>query len=1042
MMVHLHAHSYFSLLEGLASPAALVNTAAQYNMPALALTDHLCLSGAVEFYLACQKAGIKPLLGFEIDLQMPSSSYAIDNGSVQNGRLVLLATNLEGWTSLSRLSSALLTDTGPKTLHICPVELLARHTENLLCLTGGVKGLPHQLLKRGQTRDAASLLARLKELFPNRLYVELQKAAPEDERLIIKLEEMAREHLLPVVATHSIAYLQPGEAALQRTLTAIRLNTRINEIPVDAAALPGAHFISPEDLTVQFKSHPEALANISEIVEHCNLDFPLLKPHFPRVPLPPGTTALELLRQKAFAGAVRRYGKVTPEITARLKHELKIIGERGYETIFLIVEDVMDYARRSGVPTSSRGSAASSLVAHCLGITTPDPLYHNLYFERFLNPARSTPPDIDTDIDSQGRDAVIRHVFDTYGENHVAMVGTINRFQPRSALGEAAKAHGLSPADVKKLTRLLPHHYYHLLARRSDPDQDPFDKLVQQYPNPMYRTIFRQAQSLIGIPRHLSVHAGGLVVSPGPMTDLVPVQRSGTKEIIITQFDLNSVEQMGLVKIDLLGIRGLSVLGEVARAIHSWRQKDFAYALDVLEAIPEEDPETAEIVESARTIGCFQIESPGMRGTLRSIRAHSVEDIIRALALYRPGPLKGGLHDAYIRRHLGQEPVAHIHPTLKPVLDETYGVILYQEQVLRIANEIAGLSLPEAELLRRAMSHFDPGEKMKTLRQHFMEGAEKKNRIPPEISEQIWEMMAAFAGYGFPKAHAASYGLIAWRAAWCKAHFPAEFMAAVLANWGGYYSQRVYLNEARRMGLTVKPPHINHSTHEFRVVYPKGEAVLYMGLDQVRDLTRRTQQRAIHLRPFHSLEEFLSEVNPRQKELENLIQVGALDGLGTIPGLLRKFEHTRRYPGQLSLFETSPEYNQQPDWSLSERVEAQERILGIGVDAHPLERFAGRLAAEDVITSLDALLRIGERVRVAGIRQTGRHNRTSKGQMMAFLTLEDLEGVLNVIVFPKIYQLFRAELAGSAPLLIEGVMEQDPNREEPALHAEKIWRLE
>ena len=299
-----------------------------------------------------------------------------------------------------------------------------------------------------------------------------------------------------------------------------------------------------------------------------------------------------------------------------------------------------------------------------------------------------------------------------------------------------------------------------------------------------------------------------------------------------------------------------------------------------------------------------------MRGTLRDIRAHSVDDIIRALALYRPGPLKGGLHDAYIRRHKGLEPITHIHTTLKPILEETYGVILYQEQVLRIANEIAGFSLAEADLLRRGISRFDPDEKLKTLRQHFIIGARNRHDIPLEISEQIWEMMVAFAGYGFPKAHAASYGLIAWRAAWCKAHFPAEFMSGVLANWGGYYSQRVYLNEARRMGLTVKPPHINHAAHNFRVVYPKGEPVLYMGLDQVRDLTRRTQQRTINQRPFHSLEEYLVKVNPRQKELINLIQVGALDGLGTIPGLMRKFEHTHHHPGQLSLFESSPEYSE------------------------------------------------------------------------------------------------------------------------------------
>ena len=1040
MIVHLHTHSYFSLQEGLSSPVELANAAAGYGMPALALTDHLCLSGAVEFYLACQEARIKPILGLELDLLLPSD-YTIGSGTIHSGRLVLLAMNLQGWTHLSRLSSTLLTDTSSKHLPQCPIDLLAQYSENLLCLTGGVKGLPHQLLKSGQAQNALSLLFQLKDIFPDRLFVELQKAVPEDERVVLRLEEIAHANAIPTVATHSIAYLQPEQAALQRTLTAIRLNVHLNKVPIEAAALPGAHFIPPQELARQFSSHPKALENITTVVERCNLEFPLFKPHFPEIPLPPGTTALQLLRQKAYAGAARRYGELTPEITLRLEHELNVIGERGYETIFLIVEDVMEYARQAGVPTSSRGSAASSLVAHCLGITTPDPLYHNLYFERFLNPARTTPPDIDTDICSQGRDTVIQHVFDTYGADRVAMVGTINRFRPRSAMADAAKAHGLPTTEIKKLAHLLPRSFYHLLARRAYSEQELFDKLSEQFAGPLYHTIFSQAQNLIGIPRHLSVHAGGLVVAPGPLTDLVPVQRSGTKEIIITQFDLKSVEQMGLVKIDLLGIRGLSVLGDVAKAIYSWRRMDFAYALDVLESIPEEDPETAEIIENARTIGCFQIESPGMRGTLRDIRARSVDDIIRALALYRPGPLKGGLHDAYIRRHKGEEPVTHIHPALKPILEESYGVILYQEQVLRIAHEIAGFSLPEAELLRRGISHFDPEDRIKNLRQHFIIGARHRHNIPPDISQQIWNMMVAFSGYGFPKAHAASYGLVAWRAAWCKAHFPAEFMAAVLANWGGYYSQRVYLNEARRMGLTVRPPHINHSIHNFSVAYPKGEPVLYMGLDQVRDLTRRTQQRIIRLRPFNSLEEFMAKASPRRKELENLIQAGALEGLGTIPGLMHKLEHTHHHPGQLSLFNSSPEYSGQPDWSLGERVEAQERILGISVDAHPLELYAGRLASENITTSLDAIREIGKRVRVVGIRQTSRHIRTAKGQVMAFLTLEDLEGVLEVIVFPAVYRRCRAELSGSGPLLVEGVMENNPNREEPTLHAEKLWRL-
>ena len=380
------------------------------------------------------------------------------------------------------------------------------------------------------------------------------------------------------------------------------------------------------------------------------------------------------------------------------------------------------------------------------------------------------------------------------------------------------------------------------------------------------------------------MHPGGVLVAPDLITNWVPVLRSASKDFHITQFDLDGVEAIGLVKIDLLGIRGLSVLGDVAEMIYSWRRTEYQHALQVLEEIPNEDTETSERVRNAQTIGCFQIESPGMRSTLKDIQAKTIQDITAALALYRPGPLRGGLHDAFIRRFKGLEKVEQIHPILEPVLAESFGVILYQEQVLRIAHEVGGLSLADADLLRRAMSHFDPGEQMITLRSRFLEGFQKKG-VPTETAEKVWEMMAAFAGYGFPKAHAASYARVAWQAAWCKTHFPAEFMVSVLANGGGYYSQRVYLSEARRMGLQVNPPHVNYSTRRFSVRYPNGQPVLYMGLDQVYGLSSPTQKRIMQGRPFTGINDFLTKVDPRKAEIENLVRCGALEGLGKIPSL-------------------------------------------------------------------------------------------------------------------------------------------------------------
>jgi DNA polymerase III subunit alpha len=531
-----------------------------------------------------------------------------------------------------------------------------------------------------------------------------------------------------------------------------------------------------------------------------------------------------------------------------------------------------------------------------------------------------------------------------------------------------------------------------------------------------------------------------VIVAPGPLTDLVPVMRSGSKGVVITQFDLESVEALGLVKIDLLGIRGLTVLGDVAEFIHESQPERYASPLAVLDSTPHVDQATADRIETGQTIGCFQIESPGMRATLREIHARSEDDIMAALALYRPGPLSGGLKDAFVRRFKGQEPVQHLHPALAPLLDETFGVILYQEQVLRIAHELAGFSLAEADLLRRAMSHFDPGKRMQELEHKFVSEAQAKSGVPAEIGERVWEMMAAFAGYGFPKAHAASYAQVAWRSAWCKTYFPAEFMAAVLANWGGYYNQRVYLSEARRMGLVVRPPHVNYSGRNFAVRELDESKVLFMGLDQVKDLTRRTIERILRCRPFVSLEDFLTRADPRPQEAESLARVGALEGLGKIPTILRRLQGGNWQAGQMSLFVWDEPEGE--DWTIQQKVAAQYELLGISLEAHPLELVVEKIAASGAITTVEAVERIGKLVTVAGVRQTSHRSRTARGESMMFLTLEDLSGTLDVILFPDVYRQAKNAVGSAAPILVTGMMEMDTTRGEPFLRAEKALLLQ
>jgi DNA polymerase III alpha subunit len=524
------------------------------------------------------------------------------------------------------------------------------------------------------------------------------------------------------------------------------------------------------------------------------------------------------------------------------------------------------------------------------------------------------------------------------------------------------------------------------------------------------------------------------------MTNLVPTQLA-SKGILIAQFDLKSVERLGLVKIDLLGTRGLTVLGDLAEKIHTWRSIEFPNSLSVLDGIPEEDPETTTLLKKTHTIGCFSIESPGMRATLREISACSLDDIMIALALYRPGPMAGGLKDSFVRRHLGQEPVVHIHAALANLLESTYGVILYQEQVLQIASELAGLSLSDADLLRRAMSHFDPGDRMKTLKVRFVEGASKKSGVPISTGERIWEMMAAFAGYGFPKAHAASYAQVAWRSVWCKAHYPAEFMSAVLAGWGGYYRQNVYLNEARRLGLTIRPPHINHSKQQFSTNYPEGIPTLYMGLDQVRDLSRATQRRILTERPFNSFDDFLTQVDPRPKEAANLIRVGALTGLGSIPELLAQTKAGGWRLGQPRLFDLT--FNEEPDeeWDLCRRVEEQIKILGIGVDAHPTDLVKDQIDAIGAVTTNEAGEMLDSVVRVTGIRQTIQRFHTSGGSAYYILELDDPSGVLSVRLSEPIYNKYRGALSSWDPFFVEGLIIQDDFTNMVLLEARRVEPL-
>jgi DNA-directed DNA polymerase III PolC len=1005
----LNNHSYYSLLAGLRSPRDLAAAARQNGFSAIALTDRNRLTGSVEFAQACKAEGVRPIFGLEVKLE-----------SNQPLEAILLAKDAAGWASLCRLSSWLLSEENQEERQL-PADLLITHKAGLICLV------------RGNGKDNHELLLRLKQAFGTRLYLQLLPGlgAASTERLATTLG-------LELAAIWPVFMMEKGQAELQKTLAAIRLNKTVDQLPDGTTAPADSFFPSQNDLALAFASYPRAITNSQHIAEGCQFELELDRLNFPDLDIPDGKTPMDALRERAYEGAHRLYPNLTPEIEERIEHELTGIQASGYTTLFLIMAEIVAFARQADVPLASRGSAASSLVAHCLGITTPDPIRLNLYFERFLNPARPTPPDIDTDICSLRRDIVIRHVYEHYGSDRVAMVATINRFRRRSALREVAKAHGLNATQIKAMVDTLPYRFWGPPGSLPQKSERPYGDLEERYRDPRSQLILKQAEAILDMPHHLSIHPGGIVIGSGPLTNSVPTQYSG-KGVTITQYDLTGVQKVGLVKMDLLGIRGLTVLGDVADQIRAQNPSQGRSRLEVLENIPWEDEATAQNVRLGRTIGCFQIESPGMRATLKEVQADNPDNVMAALALFRPGPLAGGLKDAFIRRHLGLEEVSHIHPALSKLLEETHGVFLYQEQVLRVAHELAGFSLAESDLLRRAMSHFDPGKQMQTLKEKFIAGSKGRHNVPAPTAERIWDMMAAFAGYGFPKAHSASYALTAWRSAWCKTHYPAEFMAAVLANWGGYYSQETYLLEARRLGLAIHGPHINHSQSQFSVTYLDGKPHLYMGMDQLRDLTRETQNRILRLRPFDSLADFLTRAYPRKGEARNLIEVGALEGMGSIPDLITQLENGTWKRGQMPLFDAEPRAGE--DWTVAQKTEAQERLLGVSLVAHPLDTFAEQIRAAQAISTVEAAAKIGQLVQVAGMHQTWRRVETSAGSYVYFTDLADFEGTLRVVIPNDVYLLSRSSFKDRMPLLIEGQVELGRDSVEPVLRASRVERL-
>ncbi len=932
---HLHVHSSYSLLGGTANVEDLVNQAVLQGFKHLALTDTNALYGAVVFSKTCQKVGIQPIIGMVIGL-----SAEVIEGKGGLGRLVLLASNPDGYRSLCKLSSKIQGHPERESLIRRGLKLsdLEDYRQGLICLSGGRVGWIERFLRAGDRKAAYHFAGRLAQVYDRDFYLSLEIHQEEDVSVAREIEEIGRSLGLPSAAVQPVYYLQSEDAPKLRLLAAIDHNCELSEVPDEALPNLGdpavdLSWISTEEIVTRFSDFPNVLSNVGEIVQRCFPVLPRGDPLWPVLKLPPGLNPDQALAKAARSGLQAKFGPEVPqEVSQRLETELEAIVRHGYAPLFLVVADIVRFARQRKLPVSTRGSVANALVAYCAGITTVDPVEHDLLFERFLNPARQDLPDIDLDFCSRRRDEVLEYVRSTYGADKVALVATISTMQPRSAVRETAKAFGLDEGEISLLAKLVPRRH-----RRDVTREEVLEKVHEE----RHRQIISQAFEIVGLPHHLSLHPGGVVITPCPMTDIIPVQWS-PKGFLITQYDHRDVEEIGLPKLDLLGIRALTVLADAAELVRAFHEPEFD-----IEEIPMDDARTGDLLARGETIGVFQCESFGAIRTLRQIGARAIRDLAIANAYFRPGPLIGGMGETFIRRYRSQEPVEYLHPSLETVLGNTKGVLIFQEQVLRVAREIAGLSWEQADHLRRGISKYRSQE-MSDVEDQFLLGCQRPppdgHGLTKQQAQRLWEQVIAFSGFGFNQGHATAYAAVSYRSAYMKAYWPAAFLCARLADRGGYHHPAIYMAEARRLGICIRSPHVNHSRAKFtlswEVLQDERAPCLWMGLDAVRDLRQSTILSVIEERErgsFQDLRDLVSRVDFQAKELIHLIQCGGLDGLGeSRAALLAEANEIKRGGTERQLAFSFATVQVMPE-SAQEAMDWEMRILGYPISVHPLD---------------------------------------------------------------------------------------------------------
>lgn len=1000
--VELHCHSNFSLLDGASHPEDLVTRAAEMGMSALAIADHDGLYGAVPFFKAARQKGVKPIIGVELTL---------DKGH----HITLLAENDRGYSNLCRIISKAQLDHA-KGKPSTSLSLLAAHTEGLICLSGCPKGEIPGLSAEGKKEQAYVAAQKYRNIFgPDNFFVELQNNLVRgDTRRCRQLVELAKDVGVKYVATNNVHYARPEGYRLHDVLVCIKNRTtldgsgRLRRPNTEFYLKPATEMVAP------FNEYPEALTNTLAIAERCNVDLNFSSYRFPDFTLPEGETNESYLARLSWQKARERYSELSEKVKDQIGYELDLIEKLGLSGYFLIVWDIMDYARKNGIPAQGRGSAANSIIAYILGITKVDPIRHNLFVGRFINEEMSSIPDIDIDVSTNHREQLIQYVYRKYGEEHTAMVCTYVTFQACNAIREVGKVLGM-PADVlDRMAKAVSRYSAHEIEE----DLSSLEKFRPYVSSDAWGHFLALCKEIADLPRHLSIHVGGMIISSCPLIDIVPLEKATMPGRVVCQWDKDGIEDSGLVKVDILGLRMLSLIDEVVQTI----KESCGIDLD-LERIPSDDEKVYDMICDADTLGVFQVESRAQMQTLPRTRPRSIEDLTVEVALIRPGPLQGHMVHPYINRRQGKERVTYPHKLLKPILEETLGVILFQEQVLRCAIAIAGFSPGEADSLRRAMSKKRSHQAMLDLEQRFLEGAHK-NAISRSVAGRVFDTLKGFAEYGFCKSHAAGFALLAYQSAWLKYYYPVEFYAALLNNQPmGFYSPEVIVGDARRHGIEILPVDINRSRG--RCIVEGGKIrlgfsyVKEMGTTAIEDIEKARSNGT-----FKSLRDFYRRTTVNREVIQNLVLAGAMDGFARDKrqmiwdlGLLE-----REGRGELEL-EYADYQTSLPGMTVWEEVAAEYSIQGFSARLHPMQIIREGIQAEGILKSSEVLaLPNGSRVRTAGYIVCRQAPATAKGHV--FLTLEDESGLLNIILKPHVYQKHRYLVRTESLLVIDGVVQK------------------